>query len=206
MRLKLYFGLTLAVFFACAAYSALAQAVPTATEPKLPLAVGAGFSAYNPDWEHGHLLGGTLWIDYTPTRVPWFLNGIGIEAEARDLNYGRSSSQDPNLRLDTAGGGLIYSYPHFHNFRPYVKVLKEYGNIDLEYVKGVPSRDSRLFTCWGGGAEFRASRNIWVRAEYEYQSWPHMVTRGSNDSAPMHPQGFTLGALYHFHLGHSHSN
>jgi hypothetical protein len=69
MGVRLYRGLAFAAFFACATYSALAQAVPAATEGRSPWALGAGISGYNPDFEHGHLFGGTLWIDYTFTRV-----------------------------------------------------------------------------------------------------------------------------------------
>src|ERR1035437_1040588 len=173
MRLKPYLGLTLAVLFVCAAYSALAQTVPAATEKYLPFAIGAGFSGYNPHYGHGHLLGGTLWIDYTPNRVPRLLRGIGIEAEARDLNYGRSSSQPPNLREDAAGGGVIYSWPRFRDFRPYGKFLMGFGNTDYgSKITQARGHDSRNVTSMGGGVEFRAFRSVWVRADYEYQSWP----------------------------------
>jgi hypothetical protein len=55
-------------------------------------AIGAGFSGYNPDYGHGHLLGGTLWIDNSPNLGPPLLHGMSIEVKAHDLNYGRSSS------------------------------------------------------------------------------------------------------------------
>jgi hypothetical protein len=73
MRVKPYVGLTLALVFVFATYDAMAQTAPAATQAKLPLAIGAGFSGFNPDWGHTHLLGGTLWIDYIPNRVPAIL-------------------------------------------------------------------------------------------------------------------------------------
>ena len=81
MRLKPYIGLTLALFFVGAAHLTFSQTAPAATETRVPLAIGAGLSGFNPDFGHGHLVGGTLWIDYTLTRVPSLLQGIGIEAE-----------------------------------------------------------------------------------------------------------------------------
>jgi opacity protein-like surface antigen len=208
MGLKPYLGPTLAVFFACAAYSSLAQVVQAATEKNVPWAIGAGLSGYNPDWGHGHLLGGTLWIDYTPPRLPSLLRGISLEAEARDLNYGRSSNQPANLREDTAMGGLIYSWPRFLNFRPYGKFLEGYGNTDYECVTLAQCdstsadrfHDSRTIFGGGGGMEYRVLPRVWVRVDYEYQSWPNFF-KHPQSGAPagrLSPQGFTIGAMYHF--------
>jgi hypothetical protein len=228
MRLKAYLGPTLAAFWVCAAFPALAQITPSATESKLPFAVGAGLSGYNPDHGHSHLLGGTLWLDYFPTRTPRLLRGIGIEAEARDLNYGRSSSQ-PNLREDTVEGAVIYSCPHFLNIRPYGKFLMGLGNTDYgNYVVEPPCfdgtgtglggnavsgsttlcryHDSRTIAGTGGGVEFRARRSVWVRVDYEYQFWPNFFKHlGTTQPAGLlNPQGFTVGVMYHFNHPHFH--
>jgi opacity protein-like surface antigen len=203
MRLKLYVGLALALLFVGAAYSAHAQTVPAARGPKAfsPLAIGAGFSGYNPDDGHTHLLGGTLWIDYTLPVVPHILRGIGIEAEARDLNYGRSATAEPDLREDVASGGVIYSWPHYHKFHPYGKFLMGFGNTDEEDKReGLKFHDSRTVTSFGGGLEYRAFKSIWVRGDYEYQSWPDFF-KHSTPTPPagrLNPQGFTAGAMYHF--------
>jgi opacity protein-like surface antigen len=202
MHLKSYFALILAFFLAGAANHALAQAASAATEAKLPLAIGAGFSGYDPDWGQGHLLGGTLWIDYIPDHVPAILRGIGVEVEARDLNYGRSSTESSNLREDVAGGGVIYSWPRYRNFRPYGKILMGFGNRDAEWGNGVRFHDSRTITIAGGGVEYRAFRSVWVRADYEYQFWPDMIYHGSKAVAGINPRGFTVGALYHFSHPH----
>ena len=200
MRIKLFLRLTVGFLLACAACFVHAQTVPAATEGNLPLAVGAGFSGYNPDYGHGHLLGGTLWIDYTPNRVPHLLRGIGIEAEARDLNYGRSATQPPDLREDVASGGLIYSWPHYRKFRPYGKFLMGFGNADEENKLGLKYHDSRTVTSFGGGLEYRAFKSVWVRGDYEYQVWPDFF-KHANPAIPaglLNPQGFTVGAMYHF--------
>lgn len=204
MCLRRYLRLAFAVLLSCAAYSALAQVVPEATQRRSTFAAGVGLSDYSPDWEQGRLLGGTLWLDYTPDRMPWFLHGLGLDVEARDLNYGRSSSS-PDLREDTAMGGLIYSWPHYLKFKPYAKFLAGYGNRDAK-LQSPPLRynDNRNIWAVGGGVDYQVSRSIWVRADYEYQRWPNMIYRNFMPVAPIHPNGFTIGAMYHFGSPHFH--
>jgi opacity protein-like surface antigen len=202
MHWKLSFSLTLSVLLVCVVFPACAQSVPAAIGQSgfSPLAVGIGFSGYNPDYDHGHLLGSTLWIDYTPDFLPTSLRGLGVEMEARDLNYGRSTTQPPNLRQDVGAGGVLYSMPHFHGFRPYTKFLMGLGNTDETAKTGVRYNDSRTVTIVGGGIDFRAIRKVWVRADYEYQFWPDFF-KHANKAIPagvLNPQGFTLGAVYHF--------
>ncbi len=205
MRWKQKFGLTLALLFACAR-PALAQAVPAATQKSLPFAIGAGFSGYNPDYGHGRLLGGTLWIDYAPDWVPSLLRGIGLEIEARDLNYGRSSSLPGNLRQDVAEGGVMYSWPRFRNFRPYGKISWGYGNLDSETQADHRYSISRTIFSGGGGVEYRVSQRVWVRADYEYQSWPDFFKHSDPtiSAGRLNPQGFTIGALYQFGFPYVH--
>ena len=203
MRLKLYVGLAFALLFVSTTYSVHAQTVPAAIGPKEfpPLAIGVGFSGYNPDDGHGHLLGGTLWIDYIPNRVPHLLRGLGIEAEARDLSLDRSATEAVNLRIDYVGGGLIYSWPRFRRYRPYAKCFMGYGNADQRYdpIANHYYHDSRTVTSFGGGLDYRAFKNVWVRGDYEYQSWPDFFKHSNPPpNGRLNPQGFTVGAMYHF--------
>jgi hypothetical protein len=78
-----------------------------------------------------------------------------------------------------------------------------FGNTD--YVTTGRHHDSRTVTSMGGGLEFHAYRTIWVRADYEHQSWPDFF-KHANPAIPaglLNPQGFTVGALYHFGGHHS---
>lgn len=212
MRLKAYLELALATLIVSAASQVHAQAAPSAKEGRFPFAVGVGLSGYNPDIGHGHLIGGTLWIDYFPNRLPSFMRGIGIEVEARDLNYGRSASQPSNLREDIVQGGLIYSWPHFRNFRPYGKFSEGYGNADDAVNPTHRNHDSRTIFSGGGGFEYRVLGRLWVRTDYEYQVWPNFFKHPATVDPPeparpsgrLNPQGFTVGAVYHFDRPFSH--
>jgi opacity protein-like surface antigen len=199
MHLKLFLGLTLAAFFAGAACPTSAQTVPAAREGTLPVAVGAGFSYFDPDWESGQIYGGALWIDYTPNRVPLFLRGLGVEIEARDISLGQSSSQPSNLREDTAGGGLIYTWRHYPRFHPYLKALGEYASIDFHSGNPDYNHDSRTIAVVGAGLEYRVLRRVWVRGDYEYQYWPDFFSH-----TKAQPNGVTIGASYHFNTPHFH--
>jgi hypothetical protein len=96
------------------------------------------------------------------------------------------------MRQDTGEGGAIYAWNHYRNFRPYGKFLAGIGSIDFPPV-GTYSHDTFLVTSFGGGAEYRIWRHVWVRGDYEYQAWHH--TFGPHD---LNPNGVTIGASYDF--------
>ena len=50
---------------------------------------------------------------------------------------------------------------------------------------------------YGGGVDYQLSRSVWLRGDYEYQSWPDFHTIAKRNM-PIHPEGFTIGAIYHF--------
>jgi hypothetical protein len=200
MRLKQFVEIFFEVFLLCEASIASAQTSPTASTSNSPFVVGVGLSAYNPAWISGHILGGTLWIDYSPNQLPWYLRGLGIEAEARDLNYDRSARVWPGLRQDTAMGGPMYACPYFSNLHPYAKFLVGYGNTDYESLTHVRHHDSRTITAKGGGVDWRAYRGMWLRVDYEYQIWPDFFHNPGNKvpAGTLNSQGFTIGATFHF--------
>lgn len=186
----------LVTIFLAASIPLFSQVAPGANEGGLPIVVGAGFSTYGSDWA-GRIQGGTLWIDWNFKRLPSALNGLGIEAEGRDLNFGRTTAP-PSLRQDTAEGGPIYTWRRYHNIHPYTKFLIGYGSIDFEHLLPNYSHDSRTVFAPGGGVNYRVWRNVWVRGDYEYQFWTDFFHHHA-----LNPEGFTIGASYDF--GHVHA-
>ena len=99
-----------------------------------------------------------------------------------------------NFREVAAEAGPIYRYKRLGRVVPYGKFLFGYGGIDFRFVgAGNYTHDTRNITAPGGGFEYRAFRNLWVRADYEYQFWPDLFGRTS-----LNPQGFTAGAMCNF--------
>lgn len=195
MRFKIALSPILAVSLLTAVAPIFSQVAPQAHEGRLPFSVGAGVSTFDVDWGHGRMLGGTLWADWHPGMLPSFLNGLGLEIEARDISLDRGDKPS-NYREDTAGGGPIYTWRRYRNFRPYGKYLIQFGSIDFRVSNPAYTHDTRTVSAPGLGFEFRLFKNIWARADYEYQFWPSLLG-GTAD-----PQGFTFGASYDF--GHPH--
>ena len=194
MRFKLAVFPVLAGVIFCVAVPSSSQVVPSYERKSgWPFAIGVGPVSYDPDIGHGRMYGFAGWFDIYPGKLPSFLHGhLGAEGEIRDISLGASSSQ-PNVRYDTAAMGLIYVWNRLHNVRPYVKCMIGDGSVDFPRLSPTYAHDTRTFTAPGGGLEFRVKQDIWIRADYEYQTWQSLAVYGA-----LKPQGFTLGVSYDF--------
>jgi opacity protein-like surface antigen len=198
MRLKLIPPLSLALLFVFSAHLSFAQVSPAGLVKTIPITFGVGVSSFEPDFDAGRILGGSLWIDYNPQWLPGRLNGLGLEVEGRDLSFDRAADQPGNLREDVASGGAIYAWNHYRFVRPYGKFLAGFGNVDYENAEGARFHDSRTVTSAGGGVEVQAFHRVWARADYEYQWWPDFYMQQFTNNGQLNPQGITVGVSYHF--------
>jgi opacity protein-like surface antigen len=179
-----------------AAIPAVSQVDPSATQGGLPLRVGGGFSDYITQISPQHMLGGTLWVDCTPTGLPRFLNGLGVEAEGRYVTVGQTTPASIGfLRLGTLGGGPTYTVRRFGKFRPYVKFLVNYGvnQMNYPYRGEIFRRETEAAYAVGGGADYHLFGHLWARGDYEYQLWPNTLL---NPNWIFDPTGFTAGAVW----------
>ena len=199
MRLKRFLSPIFAVSFVTLFHPAFSQTVPAATEGRsLPISVGAGVSNIDVDWGKSRMYGGTLWIGYYPRFMPRLLDGLSVDVEARDVDYGRPAKTVPtNYRQDTATGGPMYTWRGLRDIQIYGKGLIGFGSIDFT-LPGAPDyhHETRTVFAPGGGLLLRAYRHVWVRADYEYQFWPDLLPH--DGARTTDPQGFTLGAVYDF--------
>ena len=97
MHLKPTFQLIFAALLVAAVLPLHSQVSPAATQGGIPLVVGAGFSDYSIDWGPGQRMEGiSAWADWFPGRLPTALRGLGIEAEGRDIDFGRPAGNPQN--------------------------------------------------------------------------------------------------------------
>lgn len=178
------------------AFPLISQVVPAASEHgRMPIALGVGVSDYSIDWGAGRRMEGTTaWIEWTGIPyMPKVLRGLGIDAEGRDINSGLPTGV-PKMRQDTALGGASYTVRKFGKVQPYGKYLIGLGSIDFGPLPNAPrsyTHDTRAVFAPGAGVGFQAFKSLWVRADYEYQFWPHIF-----GAHTLNPNGFTFGAMY----------
>ena len=197
MRWKLIFVPVLALFFVGAALTAHSQVVPSAEEGKLPLTIGGGFSNFSLDWgnQNPRMSGYTLWGDWRLPRMPRALQGLGLQIEGRDINWGAPSFL-PGHRMVTGSGGVDYQWRGWQRFprvRPYAKYLIGFGGIWFPNNSSIYQHDTRTVFEPGAGVDVLAWNNVSIRGEYVYQFWPDMFGHGT-----LNPNGFTVGAVYDF--------
>lgn len=190
----------LKILFLTSSLPLLSQVVPSATDKgQQNFAIGAGISWLNPDYSAGSIYGGTLWADYSLRRLVPFLPGLGLELEAHDSHFDRSSGE-LILREDAALGGVTYSISRFRKVRPYGKFEAGLGNVDYLVSATRSYHQSRTVTGFGGGLDYLALRKLSMRLGYEYQYLPDFFLGlpAKPTSTPLEFQCVTLGAMYRF--------
>lgn len=193
MRIRFLPHVLAAVLCSLAA-TAHAQVVPSARESGgWPISVGAGLGSFNPNFDNGRMMAGTLWIDFK-VPLPQWLQGLGLEIEGGDIAFDRNSAQAHNKEEEVAGG-LTYGRWKYHQFRPYVKALRGFGNGDFPTARSY-YHETRTVTSIGGGFVYPILDAISLRAEYEYQYWPRFWFNPRVNGASLDPNGFTIGAIY----------
>lgn len=164
-----------ALLWGCAAAMS-GQAIPTATRPA-DIQVGAGFSTAKPDYEHANFPGFFLYADVDP-RAHW-----GLEAEYHQVSGGAAQSSQRTIEI---GGRYFRNYGAFS---PFAKGM--YGRGQFTYPFGYTVIWYNMFA-GGVGVDYKATRYIHARVEYEFQKWLSFPNGG------LQPQLLSIGVAYHF--------
>ena len=104
------------------------------------------------------------------------------------------------MKQETIKGGAIYKTRPYHNVRFYGKGILGIGSIDFPSTNPLYTHDTYTVYAFGGGAEYKAWKTLYVRGDYEYQMWQKF--QGPNF---LTPNGFTVGATYYLRGIHRHS-
>lgn len=156
--------------------SLFGQAIPTATRPA-DIQVGAGFTMARPDYERQNFPGFFLYADVDP-REHW-----GVEAEYHRVSGGAAHSAQQTIEI---GGRYFRNYGRLS---PYAKGM--YGRAQFKYPFGYTVLWYNMFAA-GAGVDYKATRYIHARVEYEFQKWIGFPNGG------LQPQLLSFGIAYHF--------
>ncbi len=156
------------------------------------LQVGAGVSIGQSNYDSATLGGnGERLRGFNVYSTFDFREHFGVELNIRQTTpgYGR----DVYERTYEAGGR--YVYPVGMRLRPYAKLM--YGRGVFNYPDNIANLAYNLVSA-GGGLDYRLTRTINLRADYEHQRWFGFPL------APLAPNILTIGVAYHFSGEHSH--
>jgi opacity protein-like surface antigen len=168
-----------------------AQVVAAGKGGNQQLFVGGTFSDFDPDYGWQRLYGIGAFADYNLTPK------LGAEAEVRFHRFNQLNS----IHEDNYLIGPKYNF-HHKRFTFYGKALFGVGYFNFP---ANAAHGSYFDMAFGGGVDYRLTRRIYVRGEYEYQVWPGFV--GPPDPVPvplqdrpngLTPNGFSVGAAYRF--------
>jgi len=176
------------------------QAAPTAVRPA-DLQVGAGFTWANSDYVPNKIGGFAFYADYDLVGL------FGVEANFHRV---RDPNPDPlvpsNHFSETTyeiGGRYVRHY-YRGRLAPYGKVLYGRGVVNFPAHQKL-NPDGGLETyidnigynlvAFGGGLDYRLSKRINIRADFEYQHW---FASDQELPAGLAPYLFTFGGAYHF--------
>jgi opacity protein-like surface antigen len=174
-------GLLLAAFGAGQAGAQIgAHALPTASRAgDLQIGGGVALGSSNYNFISSRLVGG---VAYTTFDIRPHL---GAEFSFRQ---NKSTTDSTVYERTYEIGPRIYVLKG--RFEPYAKAL--YGRGVYNFSNNVANIAYNIYTL-GGGADYRVTRSLNVRVDYEYQTWPGFPL------ATLHPSVITLGVAYHFH-------
>jgi len=161
-----------------------AQAAPAVRGGGQSLWGGAELSRYSPDFGPSQrLVGGAGYFD-----LDWN-SRYAVEGEARFLRFrGFAGEFQDNYLI----GPKVVVFFH-GRFRPYAKALVGLGKINFPYKIG---SGTYFAIAPGAGVDYRLTRRIALRAEYEYQFWPSAPGVVGEPSNGLKPNGVNLGFAY----------
>ncbi|MBB6142199.1 opacity protein-like surface antigen [Silvibacterium bohemicum] len=164
--------------------AAFAQVAPSAVGGNAALWVGGEISSFNSDYAStSRLVGPGAFFDLNVTRK------LGVEGEARWLHYKGTGGETQGDYL----GGVKYRVYRFHKFSLNAKFLL--GGVWIHYPFDI-GNGSYFAYAPGAFVDYRLTRHLAVRGDYEYQILPSAPGLYPGESNGLHPTGFSVGVAY----------
>lgn len=174
--------LTISALFLALPAALLAQAAPAVRGGIPPLSVGGFYSNFRPDYTPNRLSGIGVYGDWD------LFTHFGAEGEMRWLRF----NQEQGSHEDNYLIGPRY-YRRYGRFQPYAKFLLGLGR--FTFPSNIGYGGYFVYTP-GGGLDYKLTRKITLRGDYEYQFWPAAPGGGLFPSHGLTPSGFSVGASY----------
>jgi opacity protein-like surface antigen len=175
----------------------VAQTAPSGEGHGLNYWVGAAFTSFNPDYGCSSNTPFTCWEGQVMGLGPYmdtssFLFGrIGAEGEAHFLRWHGPAG----LTEDSYLGGPRVRIGHYKGFHFNGKFLLGAGHLDI-HPPAVGTGTYFAFAI-GGAVDYRVSRRLAARLDYEYQRWPGFKSIVGGKGG-LTPNGLSLGFSYAF--------
>ncbi len=196
MKLIRFVALAAGLILSTAAHG---QALPTATRPA-DLQVGGGFTWAHSDYVPNDIGGFAAYADYD-------LRGhYGIEANFHRVRDPNSDALVPSNHFSETtyevGGRYLRHYDR-GRLAPYAKVLYGRGMVNFPAHELIVPGGLEIYidniaynlVALGGGADYRLTNRVNVRADFEFQHW---LAHDNELPSGLSPYLFTFGAAYHF--------
>jgi hypothetical protein len=164
--------------------SAFAQVAPSARGGNSTLWVGGEFSSFNPDYDpRTRVVGGGVFGDFNLTQK------LGVEGEARWLHWNGDLGETQSDYL----GGIKYRVFKIQKLSISAKFLA--GGVWIRYPLDIGT-GSYFAYAPGAIGDYRLTRRLSVRGDYEYQILPSAPGFEGQPSHGLSPNGFSVGVAY----------
>ena len=160
-----------------------AQVAPAAKGGTSPIWVGGEYSNFVPDYGSTNINGLGVIIDFN------VLPKLGAIGEARWLRWGGDGGETQSDYL----AGAKYRLFKFNRLSFNAKILL--GGVWINYPDSIGT-GSYFAYAPGGFVDYRLSRKILIRGDYEYQFLPSAPNIPPFPSNGLTPHGFSIGAEY----------
>jgi hypothetical protein len=165
-----------------------AQVSPSARGGNSTVWVGGEFSSFDSDFNRTdipitRIEGAGVFVDYNLTQK------LGVEGEARWMRWNGQGNQTQSDYL----GGVKYRLFKYHRFTANAKILLGGVWVTFPFDLGT---GSYFAYAPGGYVDYRISRRLSVRGDYEYQFLPSAPNIPGLPSHGLTPNGFSVGVAY----------
>lgn len=185
----------------------IAQSSESATGGEASISAGAEMSAFNPDWAcstsspfcANDLIGPAAFFDFD------LHHKYGVEGEARWLHWRGFGSGE--VESNYLAGPRYRVFRHW-NLDGWIKVELGGGWITTNGYPAAGSLKGSYFAYAPGGTlDYRLTRRLVLRGDYEWQIWPsfagppsYNTTTGTvmQNNSGLTPNGFSVGVAYKF--------